>query len=1469
MTRDVENILPLTPLQHGMLHLALAAPDQGTYLQQYACHLHGPRDAAALVQAWRDAAARHPALRTSIHWEGLKQPVQVIHRQAPARITVHDLHDAAATTHDEQLHRTAEAVAREGLPLDHAPLWRLDLLNWGDGHWGQILTLHHILADGWSLGLLFADLQHCWSHPGAALPPAPSMAGYLADLQRRAASTPPGYWQQRLATTEVALRLPWDGHATVDTTARLYLTGRVEQHLTPAQTDRLRQAARDAGVTLNTLVEASLGLLLARHADQPGARFGVAVADRPHTLAQGEAIFGLLLQVLPVTADLTGKPVLGEWLQQWQRDQAEAREYGALTPRGLQQAAGLAPDSPLFEYLLAFENAPFAIPEPGQGLHFSGGFSFEKTSYPLTFYVFPGDSLHVSLVHDQQRFDQAGAGWALTRWLDLLLALAGTAPSTPLSALTLPRLLPHASTAWQAQPALPAQGTGTLWQRLGAAAAARPRQVALIEANGHPWTLPALFAAARMLAAQLPDVPDRPIAVLCPNGTGRTLAVWTALALARPVLLLDPLHPPAYHAEQCRQAGVGLLLHQGTTTPAGIPACRLQQDGRNWHLLPSPGASRPGDDQGVAAAAFSHCDTRACADQPAVLVFTSGSSGPPKLVPLTHRNLLNRFDWMAHYWPAAADELILLKTAAAFVDVWWESLGALLFGITGVAMDDDAARNPADVAACIRDQAITRLVVTPSFLQALLDQAKPGDLASLTQVSISGEALPAPLAQRLRRLLPDSTLLNLYGASECTADLLWYPLPAAPGHTPPPVGRPLDGTAVAVLDPQDAVLPRGAIGQLAAFGAGVAGTPHLPGEPAFAPHPQGPCVRLGDLGWMAEDGTVHCLGRHDQRLKLRGVRLDPAQVEHALQAVPGIREAAVNVFAAADHDLAEDLLGAWLVAAGNEPPATLLARVRQQLSQQLPTTLRPQRLALCDQLPRTRSGKLDRRALPCPPATTGLDGTPPVDALEHTLAELWADVLQLPVDQLARDRHFYDYGGSSLGLTRLTMQLRQTFSLACPVRAVAADATLAGHAALIRSLQRGQRCAALATQRHLPDELGLADRLPVTTPAQARPLTADTPLLVTGCNGFISAWLLALVLDQQQAPVHCLHPPGEDPRQHLARYGLWNSARARHLRTHPARLERPRWGLSNEVHHQLAEEVGYVLHSGAVADFVADYERLRAPNVLATLEALEFITHGRPKGLSYLTSTAIVDHGRASAGSPPVTETTPLPHWQNLQNAYLQTRWVADHLCQAAMARGWPVQIQRMTTVCGDQLRHQVEPDDMYWRLLRLFAQLGTAPQSNRPLDLLAVDQACRALLALAGDAATAAGIHHLCAPRKWSWPALLALLDEAGCPVTQVAPEHFSALIEKELATGRDDDNLRAVLPTFAEGARDYAHFFSIDGHATAARLARLGVNLTTPSARELAATVDWLLTPAAGPAALPSAPPSSSPQGHQGALP
>ncbi len=1046
--RSVEDIYPLTPLQAGMLFHSLVDTETSVYFNQLHLHLGGVSDVPALGEAWRRVVAQTPILRSCVVWDGVDDPVQVVHRDPVVPITQHDWRRYSAADQEQRVRELLAADQAEGMDPTAAPLMRLAIAQLSDDEVALVWTSHHLLLDGWSNALVFTEVCEQYVALAGGQRPKPvrrrPFRDYLRWLQEQDEGQAEQWWRATLAGVPAPTPLPFD-RAPLDA-HRAESSESVSIALTDSQSRRLHLVAKQLGLTVNTVVQGAWALLLSRYSRESEVVFGTTVSGRPAELGDVESMVGMFINTLP-TRIRVGDPAdpeypedTAEWLRRLQVEQSESRRFDFVSLAQLQSWSDLrggdrTSGRNLFDSIVAFENYPVGEETFDGAPTVREVDSLDTTNFPLSVVTHFDDRLHVEFGYDPRLFDTVTVEQLAERFGIVVMAIADD-PHRPLHRLPwMSEQDRHRVLEVSAGPA-GARSAATIPELFQLQAARTPEAAAVVTA-AERVSYAQLSSRANRLAhhlARLGVGPEHLVAVLMQRSLEHVVTVLAIAKAGATYLPLDTRAPVGWMRTLMAETHPAVLI----TDLASEAIARDVHRGYVVVADADPAAAEPDTDPDLALHP----------DQLTYVMHTSGSTGTPKGVAVRHADVValaldSRFRGGAH-------ERVLLHSPHAFDASTYELWVPLLSGGTVFV----APRGDLDIAALRR--AITEHHLTALWLTAglfrLIAEDDPGCLAGLRELWTGGDVVPATAVRRVQSACPELMVVDGYGPTETTTFATCRALP--PGRAVPdavPIGRPLDNMQTYVLDSGMQPVPPGVAGELYIAGAGLArgylGRPGLTAE-RFVADPFGPAgarmYRTGDLVRWNRDRELDYLGRTDQQVKVRGFRIEPGEIEAVLGTHPGV--AHVAVIAREDEPGVKRLV-AYVVAAPETTPSW--AELRALAARSLPDYMVPTAFVAVARLPLNPNGKVDRDALPAPERGLGAEVgyVEPRNDTERAVAGVWAEVLG--AERVGTADNFFDLGGDSILSIRVISRLRSVLGADLSARALFSNPTVAGLAGVI------------------------------------------------------------------------------------------------------------------------------------------------------------------------------------------------------------------------------------------------------------------------------------------------------------------------------------------------------------------------------------------------------------------------------------
>ncbi len=1049
--RAREGPMPVSFAQERLWFLDRLEPGRPIYNVPQAVRLRGPIREEVLERVFEEIRTRHEILRTTFA-EVDGRPVQVIASAGRLDLRIVDLSDLPEAEREGEAMRLANEEARRPFDLARGPLVRVTLLRLASEDRILLWTLHHIVSDAWSARILIREVAALYDAFDRGEPsPLPELSIQYADfaagqrewLQGEVLEAQLAYWRGRLAGVRDVLQLPSDRPRP----PAPGFQGAHEGFSLPRGLAReLRELGRREGATLFMVLLAAFKTLLHRWSGEEDIAVGTLIANRNRVEIEG--LIGFFANTLVLRTSLSGDPSFRELLARVREVTLGAYAHQDLPFERLVEDLRPGRDpgrNPFFQVMFVHHNAP-AGDAALEGVEFAPVVAETRTArFDLLVSVGEvGADLHGWIEYRTDLFEPATIARLIESWRELLEACAAD-PDERIG------LLPAMTAGERRRVVVGWNDTTRPYARercvheLFEAQAARSPDAVAVVCDGETLSYAVLDERAGHVAALLRAMgvgPDSVVGVATERSPGMIVAVLGALKAGGACLPLDPAYPKDRRLFMLEDAGASIVLAQRSLAPdlsAGAAAIVFVDEvARERTPPPAPASWR-----------------RPSPDNLAYVIYTSGSTGRPKGVGMPHRGLVNLVEW--HDASPIRSARTLQFASLSFDVSFQEIFSTFRSGGTLVLVPETARLDLPALGRILEVERVQRAHLPNVVLERLAPEleSRPGALEDLREIMVGGEQLRiTPAIVALLRRLGRCRLENHYGPSE-THVMTSHSLQGDPDSWPalPPIGRPIANARVLILDGRMQPVPIGVPGELYIGGdclaRGYVRRPDLTAE-RFLPDPLGGGIgarlyRSGDLCRWRADGAVEFLGRADQQVKIRGHRIEPAEIEIVLGRHPSVKEAAL---VAREDEAGEKRLVACVVPAPGEAPD--LADLRRHLRDHLPESMIPATFVLLDAFPRTPSGKVDRKALP-PPGAAGTEPSAtfvaPRTPVEERLASIWAQCLEL--ERVGVHDGFFDLGGHSLLATQVLSRVREAFQVEVPLRRFFEEPTIAALARIV------------------------------------------------------------------------------------------------------------------------------------------------------------------------------------------------------------------------------------------------------------------------------------------------------------------------------------------------------------------------------------------------------------------------------------
>ena len=1088
---------PASFAQQRLWFLDQLEPGTAAYNLVRVFRVVGPLNLGALTRAFETVLLRHASLRTV--FESVDgNPRQVVLPDANVHIAVLDLSGLPSDRAEAEGLQIAREEGKKPLHLGKGPLIRAVLIRTGEETHILVLVMHHIITDGWSISILFRELTQSYADLSNShvpnLPPLSIQYGEYSEWQRQNMSgevlaNELRHWRKKLEGAQTVLDLPTDyprplTHSWRGATEKIVLT-----RSTLAKMKSIGQAESS---TLFMVSLAAFQTLLWRYTRQESILVGTPIAARNDL--EIENMIGLFVNTLVFRADFGQRDLtFRDRIRQVRAFALEAYAHQDVPFESLVEA--LVPQRsldthPLFQVMFTFQNIPKQIFEiPGlriTELPFDAGIA----KFDLSVDVWEDGEFHCQFEYNTDLFERSTIERMLGHFQQLMES-AVESPDARIAELSI------MSAEERRQVVGEWNQTGedypralTIQEAFEQQVERTPQASALIHA-GKRWSYEQLNGDANRLGGWLIQQgigQDCRVGICLERSADTVVALLATLKTGATYVPLDPAFPVERLRFMMEDAALGCVITHASLRD------KLPRNTQKILVMDGEGGWRREGSGNLGVSTSS--------SEVAYVIYTSGSTGHPKGVQGTHRAAINRFAWMWKKYPFQPGEVCCQKTNLGFVDSIWEIFGPLLAGVPSVIIPEEAVRDPELLVQELGREHVTRMVLVPSLLRALLENVPnlQERVPELRLWSCSGEILAVELAAKFRQVLPKARLLNIYGSSEVAADVTchevgesdWMACSVA-------IGRPISNAQIYLLDEHGHPVPAGVRGEIYVGGEGLArgylNRAELTAERfvanQLAPEQSARLYRTGDVGRYRGNGDLEYVGRVDQQVKLRGQRIELGEIETVLARHGAVGQAVVAVTGTGE----QQKLSAYLVMKeGVEVPKA--GELRQQLRAKLPEAMVPTSYWQIERMPLLPSGKVNRGELAGAGGVLLGDEQEQVGArneVEAKLAEIWRELLK--VEQVGMEQNFFELGGHSLLVLQLTARIRRSLEVELPVRSVFEAPTIAG----------------LAMEVDKARALGLKPRTPIVQPRLRTPGGISREALMAQLDNLSSSELQGLL----------------------------------------------------------------------------------------------------------------------------------------------------------------------------------------------------------------------------------------------------------------------------------------------------------------------------------------------------------------------
>ncbi|MCY8026759.1 amino acid adenylation domain-containing protein [Bacillus sonorensis] len=1040
-TKKIKNIYPLSHMQEGMLFHSFLREKEGAYVEQSLFTIKGSLSYDWFQRSIQVIIDRHDIFRTVFlpHVPNLTGPRQVVMAERSFHLYTEDISHLQTNDQKKYIERFKEADKQKGFDLQKDMLMRISLLKTAEHEHACVWSHHHILMDGWCLGIILQEFMQIYQSIRAGKPlslePVRPYSTYISWLIKQDKETAAEYWDSYLKNYSTPSPLP---RVADKETKEGYCREELTFTLNKQLTDKLKETAKQHGVTLATLIQTVWGVMLQQYNRTDDVVFGAVVSGRPSEIPDVESMIGLFINTIPIRVKTDREETFAELLKRCQKDMLDAEPFTYHPLFEIQGSTALKQE--LIDHIIIFENYPLQQKIADSADHIDASLQIdevkvsEQSGYNFNLVVAPGDELVIKFSYNAYVYDVSWIS-CIKRQLTQALTTAADHSDCPVADFSF----------------LDPTEKEMIVTQFNDTKTDYPKNKTIIElfreqAKKTPDQTAVVYGNMSISYRDLDKKSDALANELYKNGLRRNaiagiraahspefiISVLAVLKAGGAYLPLDAELPPERISYMLEETNAAMLIVQKGLVPfAAFQGAMITADAK--------------------AAIKENKETLSIASSPgdlAYIMYTSGSTGRPKGVMITNRNVVSLV-CNSNYTSASVHDRLIMTGSISFDAVTFEMFGALLKGAALHIIDKSTMLTPHRFGAYLLENNITVLFLTTALFNQLA-QAQADMFRGLHTLYVGGEALSPALINAVRHACPELSLYNIYGPTENTTFSTFFEI-KRDYAAPIPIGKPISNSTAFILDAKGRLLPTGVPGELCVGGDGVAAG-YLNKKDltnaVFCPHPFVPgekIYRTGDLARWLPDGNLEYISRIDRQMKIRGKRIEPAEIEARLLEIEGVREAAVTLI---EKDGEAQLYTHYVSDQSRTEKS-----IRTNLARVLPDYMVPQHWVRIGRMPLTGNGKIDRSALPVPENELEKreDITPPRNWVEQELAQIWKSVLGIKTIGIYDD--FFALGGHSLKALQVIHTLKHQQDIDIPIDFLFENPTIAQLAETLYSKQ--------------------------------------------------------------------------------------------------------------------------------------------------------------------------------------------------------------------------------------------------------------------------------------------------------------------------------------------------------------------------------------------------------------------------------